>query len=388
MKHRSSWGKLWKGWPGYGLALLLLGACGNLDPTPVSNSTATVPATVAKAVPTTISATLASTTMVAAATTEAVPTETVVPSGYFQNPVFKTNFPDPYVLKAGNLYYAYATNSGGHNIQVATSKDLVHWELQNDALPALPAWAKLDNSLVWAPEVIQIGDKFVMYYTAHDKASDRQCVGVATASLPEGIFKDNNAQPLICQAGEGGTIDPDVFQDGSKLYLYFKNDGNCCAIDARLYAQELTPDGQKLLGTPAKLISADQSWEGIVVEAPSMVKHDGTYFLFFSGNSYNNWDYAVGYATCKSPLGPCEQAPENPILKTVLNNPPVFGPGHQTVLQMGDETWLFYHAWEISSEGIKTDRRFMWLDRLEWSGGKPKVLGPSTVPQPAPKIKP
>ena len=88
-------------------------------------------------------------------------------------------------------------------------------------MPGLATWAKFGGSLVWAPDVMQIGSKFVMYYTARDKTSNKQCVGVATADAPEGKYKDSNTKPLVCQVEEGGTIDPDVFKDNGKLYLYF-----------------------------------------------------------------------------------------------------------------------------------------------------------------------
>ena len=53
------------------------------------------------------------------------------------------------------------------------------WELLHDALPALPGWAQLGGSFVWAPEVMQVGEQFIMYYTARDKEADVQCIGVA-----------------------------------------------------------------------------------------------------------------------------------------------------------------------------------------------------------------
>ena len=59
------------------------------------------------------------------------------------NPVLNRDFPDPDVIKAANgWYYAYSTQTEapeGHvNIQVAKSRDLVHWHYLGDALPKLP----------------------------------------------------------------------------------------------------------------------------------------------------------------------------------------------------------------------------------------------------------
>jgi beta-xylosidase len=139
------------------------------------------------------------------------------------------------------------------------------------------------------------------------------------------------------------------------------------------------------VGAPTQLVSNDKLWEGRVVEAPTMWKHEGKYYLFFSGNDYAGPPYAVGYANCQSPTGPCEDAPENPILASKMDQPPlVIGPGHQAIVQVDGQTWIVYHAWEVTSAGLRGSRRFMWMDRLDWKDGKPHVLGPTTAPQPEP----
>ncbi len=303
----------------------------------------------------------------------------------FQNPVLRADFADPGVLKVGDTFYAYATNAIGKNVQVARSTDLVKWEQLPDAMPALASWARPGGSLVWAPEVVQVGEQFLLYYTARDKASDKQCIGVAISAKPEGRFKDPNDKPFICQADQGGSIDASPFYDGDKLYLYWKNDGNCCLKPTYLYVQELTPDGLSLVGEPTQLVRNDAPWEGTLVEAPTMIKRDEAYYLFFSANGYAGPLYAVGYAVCESAIGPCQDAPENPILKSRMDQKPlVMGPGHQAIVQIEDETWILYHAWEITSAGLRGNRRFMFLDELEWQDGKPVMQGPTTDPQPKP----
>lgn len=313
--------------------------------------------------------------------------ETIQNEPVFQNPIIQENFADPFVLKVGSTYFVYATNSSGRNISLAKSNDLIQWQILGDAMPALPKWAKLTGGLVWAPEVIHINDIYVMYYTARDKVSNKQCVGVAVSDNPEGKFKDNNSAPLVCQADSGGTIDASPFRDeDGKLYLYYKNDGNCCNLATYIYVQELAQDGLSLIGEPVSLIRNDKAWEGHVVEAPTMFKHDDIYYLFFSANNYAGHEYAVGYASCESPLGPCFDAEENPILASDLDNKDamVIGPGHQTFLDVNDQTWIIYHAWEVVSNSRKGDRRFVWMDRIDWQDGKPKVLGPTTTEQPIP----
>lgn len=305
----------------------------------------------------------------------------------FQNPVFRHDFPDPGIIQVDGTYYAYATNAAGRNVQLAQSTDLVDWELLRDALPALPAWAQLGGSYVWAPEVIQIDDTFVLYFTARDKEADRQCIGVAVSDSPTGPFQSTAEEPLICQVEEGGSIDASPFRDvDGQLYLYWKNDGNCCSKATYLYGQPLAPDGLSLVEEPVRLVRNDAAWEGSLVEAPTMWEHEGGYYLFFSANSYAGLEYAVGYARCDGPLGPCEDAPENPILASEMEQkPPTVGPGHQTIVRDDDgDLWLVYHAWEVTSAGTRGSRRFMWIDPLVWENGTPNVLGPTVEPQPMP----
>jgi beta-xylosidase len=309
-----------------------------------------------------------------------------------QNPVITVNFPDPFLLKADDTWYAYATNSGGRNVQTATSVDLVHWDIGRDALPGLPRWVNINRSDVWAPEVIRVGDQYLMFYTARDRTTGYQCIGLAVSDTPQGPFRDRSDVPFVCQPEQGGSIDASPFRDADgTLYLYWKNDGNCCGQRTWLYGQPLADDGLSFAegSEPVQLIANDRPWKGPVVEAPTMWLQDGQYYLFYSGNVYAGEAYAVGYALCEGPLGPCADAEENPILASDMTRAPlVVGPGHQTVIRddAGD-TWIVYHVWQVSSAGLRTDTRQVWLDRLLWVDGQPQVQGPTREAQPAPVIR-
>lgn len=299
----------------------------------------------------------------------------------FTNPVYRHNFPDPFVLKLGKTYYAYATNSGVQNIPTLHSSDLVHWIAGKDAFPLSSRWVTSD---IWAPDVMRRSDgKYVLYFAGRDTKSSHECVGHAVGSSPAGPFKDSSSRPFICQASLGGDIDPADFRDSNGArYLLWKNDGNCCGIDTYLWSQRLSPDGLKLLGKPAKLLKEDASWEGSLVEAPFMWKQAGKYYLFFSANGYASYNYAVGYATCKGPSGPCKDAPENPILSSKCK---AAGPGGETIItDARGQTWMLYHAWIGSNVGDESVGRQLWLDRLDWKNGKPVVRGPTCKAQPAP----
>jgi beta-xylosidase len=290
----------------------------------------------------------------------------------FTNPVYGGDFPDPFVLKVGDTYYAYATNGAGKQVQTLTSKDLVHWQPGPDALPRVGSWTF--NGETWAPEVLKRSDdSFVLYYTA------TKCIGRAVASEPLGPFVDRAKKSLVCQSTLGGSIDPSPFRDDDgKLYLLWKNDGNAIGAPTEIYAQRLSPDGLRLVGKRTTIEKNDVPWEASVVEGPMLWRHDARYFLFYSGNVYSGAGYAVGYATCESPLGPCKDAPENPILETTCE---ARGPGHNTLIEdAAGQTWIVYHAWDAAYS-----KRRLWIDRLNWQDGKPVVDGPTCARQDAPK---
>lgn len=291
----------------------------------------------------------------------------------FTNPVYDKDFPDPFVLQEGDTYYAYATNGNGKQVQTLTSKDLVHWKPGPDALPRVAEkWAY--NGATWAPEVMKIGDRYVLYYTTSQR------IGRAVSDKPLGPFVDDTAQPFIAQTTLGGSIDASPFRDDDgTLYLYWKNDGNAIGQPTDIWVQKLSSDGLSLVGEATKVGETnDRTWEGSVVEGPEMVKRDGRYVLFYSGGDFSGDDYAVGYATCEGPTGPCADAPENPILKTACR---ARGPGHNSFATIGGETWIVYHAWLPNRAG---DKRVLWIDRLEWKDGKPVVQGPTCTKQRAP----
>jgi beta-xylosidase len=302
-------------------------------------------------------------------------------------PVFKENFPDAFVLQHGGQFIAYSTNDGP-NVPMATSTDLVYWAFvgdgtgkKRDALPKLGSWAK--QGFTWAPEVLQLGGKYLLYYTASDVKRNAQCIGVAVASDPLGPFVDDRSEPIVCQADLGGSIDADAFRDtDGKLYLYFKSDGNRIGKRTAIWGQQLSSDGLSVVGQPVELIHDDKLWEQKLVEAPSMVRSPIGYELFFSA-AYFGWNanqeqspYAMGYASCRGPLGPCTKAPDNPILHSFDDRQSgcLSGPGHQSIFTVGTRVFMSFHAWAATSGCRKVDdKRYLYITHIFWADGKPQI---------------
>ena len=283
-------------------------------------------------------------------------------------PVIDQDFPDPDVLLVAGTYYAYATqrSDNSRNVQVATSTDLTAWRVMpNDVLPALPSWAT--SGRTWAPDVSAVGSGFVMYLTAWDADSGLQCIGVATSDTPLGPFEPATDKPLVCPERQGGAIDASSFEenDGSR-WLLWKNDGNCCGKPTWIHLQRLSRDGLRIAGPATRLIREDQAWEGDLVEAPTLVRHDDEYVLFYSANSYGGEDYATGYAVADRLQGPYRKA-DDAFLTT--DGTGVTGPGGQdVVVTPTGKSFVVVHGWDPA-----VVYRGMYVLPLTWRGGRPVV---------------
>ncbi len=281
--------------------------------------------------------------------------------------VIDADFPDPDIVADDSTYWAYATNAGGANVQTASATSVNGtWTRGGDALPTLGSWARA--GLTWAPEVSRRADgSFVMYYTARDIASDRQCIGTAVSASPAGPFEPVGEGPLVCPANEGGAIDATTFtDDDGATYLLYKNDGNAVGMDTWLHLHRLSADGLGLEGEPVRLLRQDRPEEQGLIEAPTLVKRDGSYVLMYSAGFYGDGSYFVGYATSPTLTGPYTKSGE-PLLTTETSG--VTGPGGQDVVSDGAGDWLAFHG--VLSEDPLV--RGMFVAPLSWSGGIPSV---------------
>jgi beta-xylosidase len=339
----------------------------------------------------------------AAALLFTVPAAAVAQADPLMVPVFQTDFPDPHVVRTGNEFIAFATNAG-INLPMATSRNLVDWSMvmdpanpkkRLDGMPVLAPWVK--PGFTWAPEVMQIGGRWLLYYTANHRKKDVQCIGLAVADSPKGPYRDTSAEPLVCQFDLGGTIDADPFRDtDGKLYLYYKSDGNRVGKGTAIWGQRLADDGRSVSGAPVALIKDDQAWEMKLVEAPAMLRSPGGAYQLFYSAAYYGWDpkdrlspYATGYAGCSGPLGPCTDAPENPILFSFRNKELgcLSGPGHPSIFQVAGRSLMAFHAWAATSACRKAkDERYLYVAPIVWKEGKPQV-GASLRPAAAAKTK-
>ncbi len=288
----------------------------------------------------------------------------------YQNPILDRRMADPTVVRYKGIFYLYVTGDVlGGGYRYWSSTDLVDWRRG----PVV-----FRRRRCWAPDVWRdkASGKFYLYYTAQSSVNpDWQVVGVAESESPAGPFVD--PQDLFENA-----IDAHLFSDeDGRLYLYFVQFPGF-RITVQAMSSPRTPSGASRV-----ILEPQEEWErrhGAVTEGPWMLKHNGRYYLLYSGSHAAYPDYAVGYATAEHPMGPFQRAGHNPIVR---RSEGVFGPGHGCVLQDdAGNWWHFYHQKRAST--LNDFDRFVCLDRL-WFDGEGRLYGMASrgVRLPAPVIK-
>jgi beta-xylosidase len=292
----------------------------------------------------------------------------------YQNPVI-TNLQaaDPDVLYYNGTYYCYSTSADiGYNVY--TSKDLVNWE--NNGLCMGSAWGFENVGMYWAPGVVHHNGKFYMI------ASVNEHLGFAVADSPLGPFIPEESYLFE------GSIDGHIFiDDDGKAYLYYVSWSEKEGYG--IYGCELESDiVTPKLDTVKKLISPEHEWEivdGSVTEGPFMLKHNGIYYLTYSGTGYTSQNYAVGYAFGISPLGLFAKNENNPVF---IKSQYLFGVGHHCFAPSpdGSELFIVYHAHNSES---RVHPRVLCIDRVRFESSENeidrlRILGPTFFKQPYP----
>ncbi|WP_082161563.1 glycoside hydrolase family 43 protein [Rufibacter radiotolerans] len=345
----------------------------------------------------------------------------------YQNPL-PVSFGDPYVLydAPSKLYYMYGTGGGAKKgFMTYSSPDLVSWKSEGQVFYGNTpgSW---DVKNFWAPEVYRVKNKYYMFYSAdwrHNPTNELENfrIGVAVADKPTGPFKNISDKPIFDPGYP--IIDANVyFHPNGKMYLYYSR---CCykhpvesevaawakktglyqeIEESWIYGVELKPDFSGVIGEPVLLLrppvnmkDAQSEWESRSVtskevnrrwtEGSYTFKHDDTYYMMYSANHFGGENYAVGYATSKSPLGPFTKATNNPVLeKNDHKGGEVSGTGHNSIAWSpdGKQMYCVYHG-RTTATGKD---RVVFIDPMKiQKDGKLVVEGPSTTPKTTPLSK-
>ena len=245
-----------------------------------------------------------------------------------------TNIGDPFIVKADDAYYMYATSFVMDGFKVWKSLDLENWEDLGACLDLSGSWTEQDY---WAPEVIFHNGKYVMHYSARRRADHSLRIGVAVSDKPEGPFTDVHNGPMF-DFGYAA-IDGHVFiDDDGQPYFYFSKDCSENYVSPTLRVSDicvckLNQDLTEVVSEPLMLfgpsepydfkIVGDQAWN----EGPYVLKQDGVYYMTYSANLYASRDYCICLAKAQSPTGPFRKL-DAPIMVCGPQGSDFSGPGH------------------------------------------------------------
>ncbi|MET0263017.1 MAG: glycoside hydrolase family 43 protein [Rariglobus sp.] len=281
------------------------------------------------------------------------------------NPIIPGYHPDPSICRVGEDYYlAVSSFEYFPGVPLFHSRDLVNWRPIGHCLTRR---SQLDlegiacSGGIYAPTLRHHNGVFYMVTTNVWKNGNF----LVTATDPAGPW----SEPIpIAQRG----IDPS---------LLFDDDGKVYYTTSQNLQSEIDVMTGKLLTEPRK------TWCGTGgndLEAPHLYKINGWYYLLCAeGGTHHG--HMVTIARSRSPWGPFETCPHNPILSNRhLPGHNVQAAGHADLVQAHDGTWWLvclairpHKAWFPSVHRLG---RETFLAPVEWSAdGWPVVNETGTL---------
>lgn len=262
----------------------------------------------------------------------------------YQNPIFSGDYPDPSIIRDGeNFYIVHSSFNYYPGLLIWTSKDLINW------IPVAHALKKNVGS-VWAPDLVKHNNRFYIYFPANETNY------VVWADSINGPWND----PIDLKIGN---IDPGHIadKDGNR-FLYFSNGSYV----------PLSKDGLSVIGAAKHVyagwpIPSLWSIECFCMEGPKIVKHGEYYYLTVAegGTAGPATSHMVVSARSKSPLGPWENSPYNPILKTNDSSEKWWSKGHASLIDDArGKWWMVFHGYE---NGYYNMGRQTLLQPVEWT---------------------
>jgi len=267
-----------------------------------------------------------------------------VADGFYQNPIFAGDYADPSIIRDGEDYYI--VNSSFYyypGLLIWTSKDLVNWKPVTHAL-------KKNVGTVWAPDIVKYRGKFYIYFPANNTNY------VVWADAINGPWSD----PIDLKIGN---IDPGHFVDDKEnRFIYFSNGSYV----------PLSTDGLSVVG---KETSAYEGWkipsewtiECFCLEGPKMMKRGDYFYLTVAegGTAGPATSHMVISARSKSPFGPWDNSPYNPIIRTKDSSEKWWSKGHATIIDdVNGKWWMVFHGYE---KGYYNMGRQTLLEPVEWT---------------------
>jgi xylan 1,4-beta-xylosidase len=264
---------------------------------------------------------------------------------YYQNPVLGGDYPDPSVIRVGGDYYmTHSSFEYYPGLLVWHSTDLINWERIGYAL-------NKNVGSVWAPDLVKYKDQFYIYFPAGRK------IWVVVSKSAAGPWSDPIDMNLQ------GFIDPGhVVDNDGKRYLYLSN-----GFLIQLSADGLSTAGEPEAGYKGWQFPKEWSTECFCLESPKSTVKDGYFYQTVAegGTAGPATSHMVVSGRSKSPHGPWENSPYNPVVHTKNRDERWWSQGHGTLV---DDTagnwWIMYHSYE---KYFQTLGRQTLMLPIEWT---------------------
>ena len=260
---------------------------------------------------------------------------------------------DPFILKYRGTYYLYAsTRDNMIGVKCWSTKDFVTWS------DAYMCSTDEITKTAYAPEVLYWNGTFYMYTSPGGNGHF-----VLSSQSPKGPF-------VPVKGNFGKSIDGSVFVEDDGRMFFFHADGN------GIMGSEMS--SPTTFGASVNLNARmGNNW----TEGPCLIKRNGVYYLFYTGNHVISKGYRTDYAINKTgPLSSfAPQATQNPIL--IKTEGDFVGLGHGSAF-IGPDLDSYYFTYHnlAGDYGVGPYRRLNF-DRIAWNGEKMLILGPTTWEQ-------
>lgn len=212
---------------------------------------------------------------------------------------------DPYVINFHGRYMMYYSIPPykdqpnpveGWGIGIAESRDLTNWKKIGEVIPE----GDYEKKGLCAPCALVIDGKVNLFYQTYGNGkSDAICHAVSDDGIH---FTRNATNPIFRPTGNwncGRAIDAEVFRFKDKYLLFFATrdpeyktqiQGVASAPITTKFNRE---DWTQL--TDAPILKPEYPWEGMCIEAASLVQQGDWLYMFYAG-AYNNNPQQIGVA--------------------------------------------------------------------------------------------